>query len=66
MQQKAQEDQDKQIIQQAKDNVHRQQVELSVEDTQFENRKVVDQANEAFKRKNIGKVIEAVGGLDNN
>jgi hypothetical protein len=62
MQQKAQQQKDGQIRQQAQDNIHRQELEREVE-APFENRKIVDQANESYKRKVMGQVVEQMGGI---
>lgn len=64
MQQKETMDRQNQIRSQAENNIERQQIEREVE-APHENKKIVDQANESFKRKTIGKVVEQVGGLDN-
>ena len=63
MQKKAEEDRRNEIKTQAMSNIERQAIERDVE-APFENRKIVDQANESFKRKTMGKVIEAIGGLN--
>jgi len=65
MQQKEAQDRQSQVRLQAENNIERQQIEREVE-APYENKKIVDRANEGFKRKMIGRVVEQVGGLDNN
>jgi len=64
MQQKEAQDRQAEVRAQAENNIERQQIEREVE-APHENKKIVDQANESFKRKTIGKVVEKIGGLDN-
>jgi len=64
MQQKANQERQQGVRQQAENNIERQDIEREVE-APFENKKLVDQSNESYKRKTIGKVIEAIGGVDN-
>ena len=62
MQQKGQQADEQQIRQQAEHNIKRQAIQREVE-SPHENRKIVDQANEKFKRKIVGEVIDRMGGL---
>ena len=62
MQQFMQQQEEQKIRGQAEDNIQRQAIEREVE-APHENQKIVDQANEGFKRKMTGQIIEHLGGL---
>jgi hypothetical protein len=62
VQQKQAADRQKQIANEAKSNIERQAIQRDVE-RPYENRKMVDQANENYKRGVVKKVIEGIGGL---
>jgi hypothetical protein len=62
VQQKQAADRQKQIAGEAKSNIERQAIQREVE-RPYENRKMVDQANENYKRGVVKKVIEGIGGL---
>lgn len=64
MQQKQAQEQEAQVRDQAISNIQRQEIQRGVErETGFENKKIVDQANESFKRKETSKIIEMLGGV---
>jgi hypothetical protein len=62
LQQKQVQERKQEIRQQAEANIERQAIEREVE-APHENRKIVDQANESYKRKIVGQVVESIGGI---
>lgn len=62
MQQKQEQERKQEIAGQAKANIERREIERDVE-APYENKKIVDQANESYKRKIVGQVVESIGGI---
>lgn len=62
-QQKQEEQRQAELQGQAQANIERQQIQRDAE-APYENQKIVDQANESFKRKIMGEVVEGIGGIN--
>jgi hypothetical protein len=63
MQQKQEQERQQMLQAQAQGNIERQEIQRQAE-APFENRKIVDRANERYKSKIAGQIVESIGGFN--